>query len=133
MKYYDINTKGFYEETGNNRIEITGNHWQELLEKQSLGGIIKAIDSSVYCLMPHEQVQDGCLIDISERDEYKALIAAEENTAKKAEIQAQIDELDLKSIRALREGGIKDEITSQTWLEYYTEKIQELRQQITEL
>lgn len=66
-------------------------------------------------------------------DDYKAKVTAQENLLKKAELQAQIDALDSKSIRALREGGIKDEATGQTWLVYYTEQIQSLRAQIASL
>lgn len=56
-----------------------------------------------------------------------------ENKAKKLNLQLQINNLDLKSIRALREDGIKDEASGQTWLEYYTSQIQDLRSQIAEL
>lgn len=66
-------------------------------------------------------------------DDYKAKVTARENVAKKADLQSQIDALDSKSIRALREGGIKNEATGQTWLAYYTEQIQSLRAQIASL
>lgn len=52
---------------------------------------------------------------------------------KKANIQAQIEILDLKSIRALREGGIKDEESNLSWLDYYKQQIQELRNELKEL
>lgn len=52
---------------------------------------------------------------------------------KKATIQAQIATLDLKSIRALREGGIKDEATNLSWLDYYKQQVQELRNELKEL
>lgn len=50
-----------------------------------------------------------------------------------ARIQSQIDELDKKRIRAGFEPVVKDDATGQTWLEYYTEQIQYLRNQIADL
>lgn len=52
---------------------------------------------------------------------------------RRASLQAQIDELDRKSIRALREPSIKDESTGQTWLEFYNAQIQDLRAQLAVL
>jgi len=48
-------------------------------------------------------------------------------------LQAQIDELDKKRIRAGFEPTLKDETSGQTWLEYYTLQIQDLRDQIAAL
>lgn len=48
-------------------------------------------------------------------------------------LQSQIDELDKKRIRAGFEPTVKNEATGQTWLEYYTEQIQDLRNQIANL
>lgn len=67
------------------------------------------------------------------KDEYKAKVLAAKDAVKKADLLARIDELDKKSIRALREGGVKDETTGQTWLDYYTEQIVELRAEMAEL
>lgn len=55
MKYYDINTKGFYENPTENSIEITEEKWQELLDKQSQGGTIQNIDGQVMCVMPTDE------------------------------------------------------------------------------
>lgn len=52
---------------------------------------------------------------------------------RKANLQAQIDELDKKSIRALREPSVKDESTGQTWLEFYNAQIQDLREQLASI
>lgn len=49
----------------------------------------------------------------------------------KENLQAQINELDIKRIRAIVEPSKKTE--TQTWLEYYTEQIVELRTRISEL
>lgn len=48
-------------------------------------------------------------------------------------INIQINELDLKRIRAVCEPSIKDETTGQTWLEYYNAQILDLRSQIQTL
>ena len=45
-------------------------------------------------------------------------------------VQTKINELELKRVRAIAEPSVKDETTGQTWLEFYTLQIQELRTQI---
>ncbi len=47
------------------------------------------------------------------------------------EIHKQLDAWDLKSIRALREGGTREDGT--TYLEYYQSQINTLREQLSEL
>jgi len=79
------------------------------------------------------EVQDGQLVDISETSEYKAKVLEKENAIKKADLQAQIDAIDKKRVRALAEPSTKDDATGQTYLEYYTEQIQDLRAQIAAL
>lgn len=56
------------------------------------------------------------------------LINRQANIDKKKELQLKIDELDNKRIRALAEGGNYSE--TQTYLDYYTEQIKVLREQI---
>ena len=46
----------------------------------------------------------------------------------KLEIQKQLDELDKKRIRAVCEPSMKTE--TQSWLEFYNEEIQKLREQL---
>lgn len=48
-------------------------------------------------------------------------------------INVQINELDIKRIRAICEPSIKNEATGETWLEYYNAQIFELRSQIQAL
>ena len=55
-------------------------------------------------------------------------IQAEENENKKLEIQKQLDELDKKRIRAVCEPSMKTE--TQSWLDYYNEEIQKLREML---
>lgn len=66
-------------------------------------------------------------------DEPTEEFKANQKSKQLADLQSQIDILDLKSIRALREGGIKDETTNLTWVEHYTQQIQELRNKLNEL
>jgi hypothetical protein len=75
-----------------------------------------------------ESVTDGIVTDISDTDDYKAKVLAKENAGKKTDLQAQIDELDKKSIRALREGGTMSD--GMTYLEYYTNQITTLRTEL---
>lgn len=60
-------------------------------------------------------------------EEYKAT----QLINKRNNLQNQIDELDIKRIRAIAEPSQKDTIT--TWLDYYTAQIKDLRQQIKEI
>lgn len=133
MKYYDINTKGFYENQILDSIEMTDEYWQELLNKQSLGGIIQAINGQVFCVLSSEKVENEQIIDIKNTDEYKAKVSMQEKATRKSKLQSEIDELDLKSIRALREGGLKDTASGETWAEYYTSQIQAMRAEMANL
>lgn len=45
----------------------------------------------------------------------------------------EILELDIKRIRAVAEPSIKDDISGETWLQYYTNEIVRLRVQLSEL
>lgn len=66
-------------------------------------------------------------------ERYQAHLAKQEAEKQETLLKAQIDALDKKSIRAMREPSVKDATTDQTWLEYYTGEIQNLRAQIAEL
>lgn len=116
MKYFDVNKNGFYEENDENRMEISDELWQNLLDGQSQGGKIEVINGQVVCTMPTAQE-----------------LELTENNVRKQSLLNQIKEMDEKRIRALAEPSIKDEISGQSWLEYYTQQIIELRTEITEL
>lgn len=75
-------------------------------------------------------VIDGVLTDISNTPEYIAEQAQKAKEQANAEIQKQIDELDIKRIRAMAEPSQKT--TNKSWLEFYTEQIQGLRAQLQE-
>lgn len=66
-------------------------------------------------------------------DESKAKVLAQENAMRKTQLEVQLEELDKKSIRAMREPSVKDESTGQTWLEFYNAQILDLRAQLTAL
>lgn len=78
-------------------------------------------------------VKDGVLTDISGTDEYKTLCNQREKEKSTINLKLQIDELDKRRIRAIAEPQLKDAESGQTWLEYYTQQIKDLRQQIATL
>lgn len=54
-------------------------------------------------------------------------------TQRISKIEQKLNELDLKRIRAVCEDEIRDEKTSQTWLDYYNSKIYDLRIELNSL
>ena len=76
------------------------------------------------------QVIDGVLTDISGTQEYQDKTSQQENVARISDLKSQIEALDIKRIRAIAEPQLKDADSGQTWLEFYTEQIQELRLQL---
>lgn len=77
--------------------------------------------------------ENNRIVDITQTDDYKSKILAEEKAEKINKLQFQINELDRKRIRAICEPSVKDESTGQTWLEYYNLQVQDLRDQIANL
>jgi len=90
-------------------------------------------DNAVYALYDYEELQNGQIVNVSDTETYQAKVLAKQNAIRKADLTAQINELDLKRIRAGFEPSVKDESTGQTYLEYYTAQIQDLRTQISSL
>lgn len=76
-------------------------------------------------------VADGELVDITQTQEYISEQTAKENKLLKDNLTAQIHELDIKRIRAIAEPTLRDEASGETWLEYYTQQIINLRSQIS--
>lgn len=85
-------------------------------------------DNCIIMYLDSEKIVDGKSVDISDTPEYIAEQEAKEKEAQNAEITKLIEALDIKRIRAIAEPTLKD--GEQTWLEYYTEQIQELREQL---
>lgn len=90
-------------------------------------------DTAIYFLEDYEEIQNGEIIDISNTFKYQTKILTEQNERRKAELKIQINELDLKRIRAGFEPEIKDETTGETYLQYYTNQIITLRNELSEL
>lgn len=134
MKYYGTkNNKdyGFYEEQFENAIEITEDYWKELMDAQTEGKIIIPYENSVIAVYENEySFIDNKWVKLSE-EEAQAKQLTIQNAIRLNEIQAELDELDRKRIRAIAEASLKDENT--TWLEYYNSQISELRNEYTQL
>lgn len=78
-------------------------------------------------------IQGDKLVDITNTADYKARVTEREKIIRIVDLQAQIDELDKKRTRAGFEPSVKDGSSGQTWLEYYTSQIQDLRTQLSSL
>jgi hypothetical protein len=134
MKYYGTkNNKdyGFYEQKFDGAIEITDEYWQKLLNQQNQGKMIIFYENSVIAVDESDyEFKNDKWIKLSETEkEVKQLTI--QNAVRVEEIQQEIETLDKKRIRAIAEPSLKDEST--TWLEYYTNKISELRTELTKL
>lgn len=66
-------------------------------------------------------------------DEYENYLIEQEKKDKINALLEQIKTLDEKRIRAVCEPSVKDEITGQTWLDYYNSQINVLRQKLSEV
>lgn len=134
MKYYGTkNNKdyGFYEEPFDNAIEITDDYWTDLLDKQNEGKRIIPFENSVIAIDENEySFENGQWIKLSESDaKIKQLTIANEIRAN--EIREELEKLDIKRIRAIAEPALADDET--TWLEYYNNQIQQLREELAQL
>lgn len=70
---------------------------------------------------------------IIENPDYADIIVERRRQQQREYLLSEIEELDKKRIRAVCEPSIKDEITGQTWLEYYNAQIENLRNQLNKL
>ena len=80
-------------------------------------------------------LKEGFLLysDYLKTEEYKSYLKEAEKSAEKNRILEEINEIDLKRIRAVCEPSVKDSSTGETWLEFYNSKIRELRQMLAEV
>jgi len=103
--------------------------------QESLDDGYEDIDDALIELFNQEKakIKNQKIVDITKTSEYKSKIAAVEKMLKINNLQSQIDEIDKKRVRAICEPSVKDPSTGQTWLEYYTLQVQELRNEITNL
>lgn len=113
-------------------VEIKENKLMSWCEKPYLDYEEVDIDYSKFDPDKYSVV-NGVLTDISDTEEYKAKIAQREKEATLTDLKSQVEELDKKRIRAIAEPALKDAQSGQTWLEYYTQQVVELRAQIASL
>lgn len=79
------------------------------------------------------EIQEGVLVDISGTNEYKTKIVIKEKELTLANLKSQIEEIDKKRIRAIAEPSLYDVQSGKTWLQYYNEQVEGLREQILQL
>jgi len=75
-------------------------------------------------------------VDDVRRFEIKLIPEPSEEELKQREIvniKSQLNALDLKRIRAMVEPCVKDELTGETWLEYYNSQVVKLREELKRL
>lgn len=134
MKYYGTKNKkdyGFYEEPFEGAIEITDEYWMELLKEQNNGKRIILFENNVIAVDEHKySYGKGEWQKLSDMEaEIKQLNIQHE--IRKKEIIQELDELDLKRIRALAEPSMME--LDVTWLEYYNKKIATLRKELEKI
>lgn len=95
---------------------------------QNNGRFIEETETSFYALEANEMMQNGVPIL---NPNYTSELAAKQRAIRIREIKETLEELDLKSIRAIREGGETDE--GKAFLEVYQEEIETLRAEMTAL
>lgn len=135
MKYFgtkDNKNYGFYEENFNNSIKISDEYWRQLLEEQSNGKMIIPFENYVIAADKTEYSQrtDGTWVKLSP-EQVKLKQINIKNEARIAEIQKELDAIDLKRIRALSEPETRE--NGQSWLEFYNEKARILREELLKL
>lgn len=115
MIYFDENKKAYGFEIKNPIATVEDEKWSD------------------YAATDKWDIIDGKFTDITDTDDYKAKATAHEKEDKATKIQAQIDDLDKKRIRAIAEPQLKDQTTGQTWLEFYTAQITDLRKELSSM
>lgn len=124
MKYYGTkNNKdfGFYEENFENAIEITDEHWLELLHAQDNGKIIILFENNVIAVNENEYSYNNGTWKKLNENEIKIEQLKIQNEIRKNEIRTELENLDKKRIRAIAEPSMKDE--NQSWLEFYNNQV----------
>lgn len=134
MKYYGTkNNKdfGFYEENFENAIEITDEHWLELLHAQDNGKIIILFENNVIAVNENEYSYNNGTWKKLNENEIKIEQLKIQNEIRKNEIRTELENLDKKRIRAIAEPSMKDE--NQSWLEFYNNQVKLLRDELSQL
>lgn len=93
---------------------------------------IDGIDMSFYEQHKEQyKVQNGSLVDISGSDEYVSKQQIAQRNERISEIKLELKALDIKCIRAIREGGIDDD--GVPFLDKYQSEINTLREELNSL
>ena len=77
------------------------------------------------------EIRNGELVDISETEIYLKIVAEKDKAKRISEIKEELEKLDLKCIRALREGG--NALDGTPYLEKYQAEINILRDELNSL
>lgn len=80
-------------------------------------------------------IKSGFLLysDYVKTNDYKNDLHISELEEKKNEILSELEDLDLKRVRAICEPSVKNSSTGETWLDFYNSKIITLRQKYSEV
>lgn len=138
MKYYGTKNNlnyGFYSEPFEGAIELSEETWKILQVEQSLGKKIVSDNKVVFSTDESDKfyINDDGKWTQRTNDEFNTLIEERNKEQVIKTIKKQIEDLDIKRIRAICEPSIKDEITGETWLDFYNTQIIELRNKLTTL
>ena len=80
-------------------------------------------------------IKNGYMLvsDYVQTEEYKKDLIEEDKNKRRLNLLNEISKLDNKRIRAICEPSVKNEETGETWLEFYTSQIIELRKELEEI
>lgn len=101
-----------------------------IMKYNSLGIYDDFQNKIVYHLAPNEIIENGVPVL---NPNYEKEVQIQQLQTQIQQLTQDIDELDLKRIRAVCEPSLKNEEKGETWLDYYNSQIQEKRIQIQEL
>lgn len=91
---------------------------------------IEETSEAMYALENFEIMQGDKPVEDSEYDKKQRIFI---DTQTLQELNEELNNLDLKRIRAICEPEVKNEETGETWLDYYNSQILSLREQIQQL
>lgn len=101
-----------------------------VLHNHNNGRRIEETSTAIYALETNEIMQNGVPVLDDDYENKQLKLKTEQQIQ---ELNKQLNDLDIKRIRAICEPSIKDEETGETWLDYYNSEIQSLRNQIQDL
>lgn len=84
-----------------------------------------------FCTTPYKYIYSDGQIVVN--PDFEILKSQAETATRKDELMTELNELDNKRIRAMCENSVKDEETGETWLDYYNNRIIEVRNELQTL